>query len=69
MLKTSLRNTGKGAWKAGLTGLLMVTSVTAFAQRGAISPAAHAGQDPILMKLSAILARCLMDADGVRSAP
>ncbi len=47
MLKTSLRNTGKGAWKAGLTGLLMVTSVTAFAQRGAISPAAHAGQEPI----------------------
>ena len=30
MLKTSLRNTGKGAWKAGLTGLLMVTSVHGF---------------------------------------
>ena len=47
MLKTSPRNTRKGGWKAGLTGLLMVTSVTAYAQRGAISPAAHAGQEPI----------------------
>ena len=55
MLKTSLRNIGKGAWKAGLTGLLMVRSQSTIY--------------PTPMKLSAIWARCLMDADGVRSVP
>ena len=74
MLKTSLRNTGKGAWKAGLTGLLMVTSVTAFASAGQSprQPMRVRSQStiyPTPMKLSAILARCLMDADGVRSVP
>jgi len=47
MLKTSLRENSPGMLKIGLTGLLLATSVTALAQRGAITPDAHAGQQPI----------------------
>ena len=47
MLKTRVEDKGRTLGKVGLTGLFFFISSFAFAQRGAISPEAHAGQTPI----------------------